>query len=363
MKIVHFIYDSLENPWLSGGGAQRTQALYEILGNRHDITIVCGNYKDAPADIGGVKYKHIGWGKNYSTSRLTFMLLAWFYALRLKADIYVEDISAPTPLFLPLLHRNTVGSVQFIPDEKYIGKRRLVGRFTVKAFRSGLSKYKNLITVTKDSQYAISKFAKNSKIAVIENGVEVLFPNSHSRKFFLYLGRIDFYAKGLDILTEAATQMSRRHKDFRMIIAGDGSKPEVERLQRNIRDLGINKYVKYVGYLDKKSKYKYINNSIATVLPSRSETSSISSLESFALAKPVVGSSIGGLGEILNESGGALIVEPLNPTNLANNLEKLQTDKKLASKLGKNGKNYVANYSWLKIAKRYEALLMELSNG
>ena len=48
MKILHLIYDDVENPWIGGGGAYRTREIYQRLSRwGHDCTVLCGNYPGA----------------------------------------------------------------------------------------------------------------------------------------------------------------------------------------------------------------------------------------------------------------------------------------------------------------------------
>jgi len=42
MKILQLTYDDLKNPWLGGGGVQRTLDVYKRLSKRHQIRIITG---------------------------------------------------------------------------------------------------------------------------------------------------------------------------------------------------------------------------------------------------------------------------------------------------------------------------------
>jgi hypothetical protein len=47
MRILHFIYDHIKNPWVGGGGAVRALEIYRRLAEKHMITIICGKYPGA----------------------------------------------------------------------------------------------------------------------------------------------------------------------------------------------------------------------------------------------------------------------------------------------------------------------------
>ena len=64
MKICHFIYDG-GNPWLAGGGAIRTGEIYRRRAERHDITLVTGNYPGGQRqeEAEGIRFVCVGTGR------------------------------------------------------------------------------------------------------------------------------------------------------------------------------------------------------------------------------------------------------------------------------------------------------------
>jgi glycosyltransferase involved in cell wall biosynthesis len=359
MKIVHIIYDSIGNPWLNGGGAKRTQALYEQLADKHRVTIVCGNFSEAPAEINGVKYNHIGLKLNYTTSRFSYVLLAWIYALTHKADIWVEDIGFPFPLLLPLIKSNAYGSVQFIPNSTYTIKRGLIGKVTKFGFEHGLKFYKNIITVSEYAADNFKKFAPKSKIIILENGVTATSLKSGKPTYFLYIGRIDIYGKGLDILIDAIEIVIKQNSGINFVIAGNGEAKDISTLKNLVENKGLKRHVKFVGYISEDKKPKLFADAIAVVLPSRNETSSISALEAFNYGKPVIGSDAGGLGEILSKSKAGIKCKSENTQELATAILKISEDKILSDKLSALGNKFIKKNTWAYLAKRYENVLLE----
>ena len=99
MRILHLIYDDLDNPWLGGGGAVRTQEIYRRIAARgHRVTVLCGRYPGAARveRRGGVAYRRVGLSRGYVLSRLTYVLGAARLLKHGGYDIVIEDVSPPT---------------------------------------------------------------------------------------------------------------------------------------------------------------------------------------------------------------------------------------------------------------------------
>ncbi len=113
MKILHLIYDDPNNPWLGGGGAQRTLDIYKRLSKRHKIWIITGNYPQAKEIVGdSLQYLRAGFiigGSlnflNYLLSRITYTVGVWRYIRQLDFDLLVDDFSAYSPTFSFLVKR------------------------------------------------------------------------------------------------------------------------------------------------------------------------------------------------------------------------------------------------------------------
>ncbi len=124
----------------------------------------------------------------------------------------------------------------------------------------------------------------------------------------LYFGRLSA-EKGLETLVQAAAAAK-----VPVNIVGSG--PMAEPLQMLIDALDAP--VRLVGRLEGAALWRALGRSKATVLPSEwYENGPISVLESFELARPVIGADIGGIPEMLTQSGGGWLFESGNVTALA----------------------------------------------
>lgn len=110
--------------------------------------------------------------------------------------------------------------------------------------------------------------------------------------YFVFAGRLA-PEKGLATLIRAAASSRQR-----VVIAGTG--PEEAMLRRLVEQTGAN--VTFAGYLSGQALHRLIGESCALVLPSEwYENAPISVLEAYALGRPVIGASIGGIPEMIRE--------------------------------------------------------------
>ncbi|MCK4338417.1 MAG: glycosyltransferase, partial [Candidatus Cloacimonetes bacterium] len=89
----------------------------------------------------------------------------------------------------------------------------------------------------------------------------------------------------------------------------------------------------------------------------------IINLEAMACKTPVVASAVGGIKEVIIDGETGFFVEPANPKQLAEKINLLLKDKKLAKKFGEKGRKRVEKYfDWKIIAKQTKKLYEEIIN-
>lgn len=147
--------------------------------------------------------------------------------------------------------------------------------------------------------------------------------------YILYFGRVA-PEKAVDTLIRA---LARLEDPPRLVIAGsdvDGTRSELEDL---CAELGL-RSVEFVGFQDREALDDLIRRCLFTVVPSRwYDNCPMAVLESFAHAKPVVASDIGGIPEQVAGDCGILF-EPDNVEELAASITRLLEDAELRHKMG-----------------------------
>lgn len=168
-------------------------------------------------------------------------------------------------------------------------------------------------------------------------------PVSETGDSIIAIGRL-VPKKGFKFLIEALSLLRKRGKKVSLTIVGNG--PLLKELETEVCELGLEKQVAFVGSLSNERTLALINSSSLLVAPSiRGEGGNIDGipnvvLEAMALARPVIGSRISGIPEVVNEATGALVEEGSSAA-IADALEKLLGDRELLEACGKNALEFV----------------------
>jgi glycosyltransferase involved in cell wall biosynthesis len=79
-------------------------------------------------------------------------------------------------------------------------------------------------------------------------------------------------------------------------------------------------------------------------------------IEAMALGIPVVGTSVGGLRDLVIQGETGMLVEPQSPKRLADALYTILNDSELAHSITVSAKRKVAKYTWATLTSAYESL-------
>lgn len=141
-----------------------------------------------------------------------------------------------------------------------------------------------------------------------------------------YLGRLS-REKGLDTLIEAMKGL-----DLQLKIIGTG--PRLKSLEAKIARDNI-RNIDFLGHLTGDGLKREISNCLAVVVPSEwYENFSRVILEAFASGKPIIGSRIGGIPEMVRDRITGLLFEPGQAAALAEKINLLAANRPLARQMG-----------------------------
>jgi glycosyltransferase involved in cell wall biosynthesis len=169
------------------------------------------------------------------------------------------------------------------------------------------------------------------------------------RPYFLYVGRL-VKLKGVQTLLDSF----RRYDHADLLIAGDGAYRDALRSQA--ADL---EHVRFLGHVHPDVLRALYAGAVATLVPSLvHETFGSIALESLAQSTPVISRDIGGVGELVRESGGGMVYD--TETGLLEAMESLRTDPGARRDLGARGHlAYVERWSEEPHLRRYLELIDE----
>jgi glycosyltransferase involved in cell wall biosynthesis len=144
------------------------------------------------------------------------------------------------------------------------------------------------------------------------------------KQILFNLGHLRPY-KGQRYLIQAVNEIVRVRKDILCLIGGPG--PLKRELDKQIKQLDLEKYVKLLGEITHDQVTYWYNACDIFVLPSLSESFGIVQLEAMACGKPVVATYNGASEEIITSEEYGLLCQPANPKELAEKIL-LALDKK-----------------------------------
>jgi len=364
MKILHIIYDDVGNPWCGGGGALRAFKVNQCLAEKNDITVITGNYHNAKNEmINNVRFVCIGRESPYLLSRFSFSLVIPYFMNKFESDIVINECSYFSPCFADIYtKRPVVNIIHHLIGKHSFRLHPLVGLYPFLVEKMFLKTIKNLITSAEQIRCDIERISPLRKSVSIPNGVSEdwydLIPQEEA--FILFLGRIDIYMKGLDILIESFAQVDNcPHMVLK--IAGGGKPFEVLKLKNLIELSGKKDQIEYLGKVSEEEKKELMRKCQFLVMPSRFEGWGITGMEANAAGKPVLGTKIKGLSEAVLHNETAILVEPENPNKLTVALKKLLDNQEVRMQLGKQGRRWAKQNSWPAVAakqyKFYESVL------
>jgi glycosyltransferase involved in cell wall biosynthesis len=209
----------------------------------------------------------------------------------------------------------------------------------------------------------------NSKIEIIPGGVDTqrFIPSEDKEilkvklnipmdKFFLFTLRNLVPRMGLENLIEAMSILVKKEPNIILIIGGKGFLEE--RLKGLVRKLGLEDYIKFVGFIEQERLPLYYQAADLFILPSRYlEGFGLVTLEALACGTPVLGTPVGGIKEILGKLDQDLLFRDTDAKSIAEKILFYLSSKDL-SNLGKRCRDFVvSHYSWDSIAIEYEKVL------
>jgi glycosyltransferase involved in cell wall biosynthesis len=182
-----------------------------------------------------------------------------------------------------------------------------------------------------------------------------------------FLGRIA-PEKGLRVLAEAyrLLRQSGELPEARLEAAGymaADAKPYLEEVQKSLRDAGLESEFHYRGVLERAEKIAFLQTLDLMSMPATyDEPKGVTLLEAMACGVPLVQPRRGAFTEIVENTGGGLLVQPDDPRSLADGILKIARDKQLAAELSANGfrgvrEHYTAAHMADKVLEAYESVL------
>lgn len=362
-----------------GGGETQARTLAEGLASRgFDVFVITrqsGAELPRRERVGSVSVHRIGpvgpahlkkWGLLFST---------WLPLLRLRREYDLLFVSGFRILGIPaVLAGKLLGKITILKADS-------LGEMSGEFFAAGLARLRlqpsslpfrlflharNFVLRRADGFVAISNVIAGEltangispqKIRHIPNSVDAsrFCPVDEKRKAALrqkfdlpvrarvviYTGRLVSY-KGLPTLLRAWNEIQAGHDGVYLLLVGSGGLDihncESE-LRQYVRENRLQDSVCFTGNVQ--NVHEYLQAADVFAFPTENEAFGISLIEALACGLPAVATSIGGVKNILSHAVNGLVIPPKDHEALVQALDRLLSDRSLAARLGRAGRQTV----------------------
>lgn len=176
------------------------------------------------------------------------------------------------------------------------------------------------------------------------------------KDFILFFGMIEPY-KGLSVLYEAMELVLKEMPTIKIVVAGRGSDPSIEKMLHNSSYTVLNRFItnEEIIFLNKNAKF--------IVCPYLTASQSGIVQTTFLFDKPIIASDVGAFREIIIPNENGLLVEPNNPESLAKSIKLLFNNDEYYNKLQKGVSSFIEKnekFNWQIIARQYKAIFEQL---
>ncbi|MCK4545022.1 glycosyltransferase family 4 protein [candidate division WOR-3 bacterium] len=301
-----------------------------------------------------------------------FIIFGIIYSVKfaLKNDFDIIHVHWPFPLSIfgiaMKLIKNRPMIYTFYGADIVLARRNGIYKMLLKLV---LKKADKVTVISSYTKKILNEISPDTEVTVIPFGSSissVLDSNMLSDRFIikkkikeiLFVGRL-VERKGVIYLIRAFRNILERYKKpIRLVIVGDG--PERNSLEQESYTLGIEKDVKFTGFISDNILSDYYNSADIFVLPAiidshrDTEGLGVVLMEAMLRGIPVVASNVGGIVDIVENNRTGILTDEKDIVQLTNVIIELLENKKRAKHLSDNAIEYLKiKFSWGSIVQKY----------
>ncbi len=311
----------------------------------------------------------------------TIKAIPWSYfwtqgGLALECLLRPPDLLFIPSHTLPLVRRPSLKTVvtihgleyEYLPQYYQFPQKLYLTKSTEYAVRYAT----RLIAVsqwTKD-QLVSQLNADPKKISVVHEGINVVpprrspassaghHPRSDCRQYILFVGTVQPRKNLVRLIESFKLAMKQLNNEtMKLLIAGKLGWLYDEILAAP-RKFGVEKRVKFLGYVDDRQLAGLYHQALFFILPSLCEGFGLPVLEAMAYGCPIIAARAGALPEIVGQAG--LLVNPKNTDEIAAAMKLMIENQDLREALREKGFQRVKQFSWQKAAQKTVKIFKEV---
>ena len=332
----------------------------EFLG--HKVFIIAPKYKGVPEEEGVLRFKSVPF------PGLSEHRISWLYSRQIKKKFFIDNK-------IDIIHSQATGTLgmlaivlakrykiphinhyqTFFEDyAHYLHLPKKIGQFSIKTFTRWFCNRVDLITVPSLPFFTVLenyKIKRPIKLWVSGINIKKFELGINHRKewgipegaFVLsYVGRIA-KEKNIPFLLELMPYIVKKDPNIYFLMAGDG--PMRKDLEKYATIMGIEKNVRFLGYIESEQIANVYASSDLFVFSSLTETQGLVVLEAMAAGLPVVAVNAYGLKDTLKNDVGAYLVN-LNRMEFLEKIFALKDNPELYAEKKAQALEYVKDFSY-----------------
>ncbi len=172
-------------------------------------------------------------------------------------------------------------------------------------------------------------------------------------RYILYFGSCH-KRKNVETLIRAYAKLHETiQSEYKLVITNP-----VEDTTDCVNDCGISDYVHYIEAIPEADKPAIYQMASVSVWPSLYEGFGLPVLEAMASGVPVICSNVTSMPEVAGDA--AILVDPLDASGMAREIERVLTDSELRKELIAKGYENIKRFSWDESAKKFHDIIMSL---
>ena len=375
---LKFLLVGTDFPPKTGGISTYSKELATALTKRGQVTVLASGDTNSESFDHCFSFKIIRTPVFPLLRHLAFLLYLPWLVRRHRIDVVIHTvwltalISHLFYLFMPTPYFVSVYGSEILDDAR-TWRRRL--KCYLRPWRlSALKKAKGLFPISRFSaKLLFSQGIAKKRIHICSCGVDpkrFKVADTHQKKNkikkLLTVARLDLH-KGHDFVLKAIAILKREglKPDYQIVGQGD----EEVRLREMVKTLGLERQVKFAGFIPDRDLPDIYASSDIFVMASRQipgrldiiEGFGISFLEASASGLPVVAGNSGGVSDAVCDGETGLLVIPDAPEDIARALKRLLTDDGFARELGNKGRKWVeTQMNWDCVAEQMHNAIRRL---
>ena len=181
---------------------------------------------------------------------------------------------------------------------------------------------------------------------------------------FAFVGRMSS-EKGPDLFVEAARLLLRRNREAVFLLCGEppvaGRSAADDRVLSLMTEEGPSGRIRHVGF--QQDMALFLEKVDVVVVPSRREGLGIAAVEALARGKPVIARRVGGLPEVVSHGEVGLLVDGDDPSDLADAMESLLTDRVLFERMSAAAPAKASSFSRDEMVRSIEQIYRQARNS